>query len=158
MNKPTAVDIAAWAETRAVAASDRPKPLSAVEKSHIVVASRREGMTLPRLASEFARSEEEIAAVLRGWTDSRDAAKHLLTVEAANLANRMIAEADPAVALDVLERIDVVRPKKGGDGNGRVTVVLNGVALYGMPGSGSDVVDGDVVAPLALEGVADAER
>lgn len=148
----SAVDIARWAETRAAAASDTPRPLSAVEKSQIVIASKREGMTIPRLASAFARSDEEIVAVLDGWVDTRPVAKHLIHVQAAELANRMMTEADPAVALDILERVDVVRPKKGGGESGRVTLILNGITLHGTSAQAGEVVEGDVLAPLVLEG------
>lgn len=149
----SAVDIARWAEARAATASDAPRPLSAVEKSQIALASRREGMTLPRLASAFARSEEEVATVLGSWVDTRAVAKHLIHVHAAELTNRMLTEADPVVALDILERVEVVRPKKGAADSGNVTLIMSGFKMYGLgPEPAAAVVEGDVLEPPALEG------
>lgn len=149
--KPTAIDIVRWAE-RGADALTAVDGLTPLDKSRIVVASQCDGTTLPQLASAFGRSEDQIAAVLRAWVDTRAAAKHLINVHAAELATRMIAEADPAIALDILERVDVVRPKKSGGDGGKVTVILNGLMLHGVPGPAGTGVDEDVIAPLALEG------
>ena len=154
MAPKTPTDIARWAEARAMASGDRPHPLSRIERAQIIVASKRAGMTLPRLASEFARSDDEIAAVLRDSADTRDVARQLIRSSAAELADRMVADADPVTALDILERVDVVRPKKGGGDTGKLTLILNGITLHGTGHPASeDVVEGDVLdVPLALEG------
>ncbi len=153
MTPKTPTDIARWAEARAIANGDTPKPLTRIERAQVVVASKRPGMSIAQLASEFARSDSEIAAILRDASDTRDVARQLLRSSAAELADRMVAEADPVTVLDILERVDVVRPKKGGGDNGKLTLILNGITLHGTGNpSPDDVVEGDVVdAPLALE-------
>jgi hypothetical protein len=138
-----AAAIARWAESRSP--SEGSKAMSRIEKSQIVLASKRTGMTTDALAKEFGRTEAEIAEVLRTWVDSRDVAKHLLTVQAAELTDRMIADADPGIALDILERVDVVRPKKGGDDSGKVTVILNGFDLHGL---GVPSIDGVITCEV----------
>ena len=155
MTPKTPTDIARWAEARAMANGDAQRPLSRIERAQIVVASKRHGMTVPQLASEFARADQEIAAVLREASDTRDVARQLIRSSAAELADRMVAEADPVTVLDILERVDVVRPKKGGGDTGKLTLILNGITLHGTGNPApDDVVDGDVVdVPLALEAV-----
>ena len=74
-------------------------------------------MTLDKLAAEFRRSELEVGRVLAAWTDTTGAAKHLLKARALELADRMMTDADPSIALEILERIKVVDPPvKGGLG------------------------------------------
>ena len=101
-----------------MANGDTRKALSRIERAQIIVAAKRPGMTVPQLALEFARADHEIAAILRYASDTRDVARQLIRSSAAELADRMVAEADPVTVLDILERVDVVRPKKGGGDSG----------------------------------------
>jgi hypothetical protein len=108
MNKRLSAEaIAQWAENRA----RRPQSdtgISRDEQWQIVQASRCANMTLDRLAAEFGRTELEVARVLAAWTDSREAARQLLKARALELADRMMTDADPGVALEILERLQVV--------------------------------------------------
>ena len=111
--RQTATDIARWAEARAGESS----AISRAEQWQIVTASKRAGMTLDKLATEFGRSELEVGRVLAEWTDTTGAAKHLLKARALELADRMMTDADPSIALEILERLKVVDPPvKGGLG------------------------------------------
>ncbi len=101
----TAAEIARWAETRSGASA----AIARAEQWQIVTASKRSGMTLPRPAAEFGRSELEVGRVLADWTDTTEAAKHLLKARALELADRMMTEADPGIALEILERLQVVK-------------------------------------------------
>lgn len=111
MSGPTALEIASWAEARAARANGT-SPLSRAEQYQIVQASKRAGMTLEKLAREFGRSDVEVGRVLADWTDTTGAAKELLKARALELADRMMTEADPGVALEVLERLRVVESTK----------------------------------------------
>jgi hypothetical protein len=109
-----AAAIARWAEER----SGKPgtSGLTTAEEYQIVAASERAGagMTVTKLAAEFGRSEVEIGRVLAKWADTRPAAKRLLNAQALQLTERMIGDADPSVALEILERLQVVESRKGG--------------------------------------------
>ena len=116
----TAAEIARWAEARSGASA----AIARAEQWQIVTASKRSGMTLPRLAAEFGRSEVEVGRVLTEWTDTTDAAKHLLKARALELADRMMTEADPGIALEILERLSVVdAPSKSAGG---ITIQVGG--------------------------------
>ncbi len=110
-NRAEAQAIARWAETRA-GGSGASSPLSRAEQYQLVTASKRSGMTLDKLASEFGRSESEVGRVLVEWTDTTQAAKQLMKARAMEIADRMMTDADPAVALDILERLRVVESAK----------------------------------------------
>ena len=131
----TAAEIARWAEAR----SGAPAAIARAEQWQIVTASKRSGMTLPRLAAEFGRSEVEVGRVLADWTDTTDAAKHLLKARALELADRMMTDADPGIALEILERLRVVDAVKT---SGPVFTVQIGIdasegRLIGAGASGS---------------------
>jgi hypothetical protein len=119
VSKPSAVDIARWAEDRARRESPE-SGLSRAEEWQIVTAAKRNGMTVGKLAVEFNRSESEIQRVLAAWSDTTEAARHLLRARAMELADRMMTDADPSVALDILERLTVVPPAKAAANPGLV--------------------------------------
>ena len=135
---PTAGDIARWAETRAAGGAREAAVLSRAEQYQIVAASKRSGMTLEKLAIEFGRSEVEVGRVLVEWTDTTQAAKHLLKARALELTDRMMSDADPAVALEILERLQVVDSSKGGGGAPIVVQIGIGIDQCRLLSPGDD--------------------
>jgi hypothetical protein len=122
MRKPSAVDIARWAEDRTQRQSSQAI-MSRAEQWQIVSAAKRSGMTLEKLAAEFGRTEVEVGRVLADWADTTEPARHLLKARAMELADRMMTAADPSVALEVLQCLRVVESPKNSEGSGLVVQI-----------------------------------
>ena len=77
-------------------------------------------------------------AEIAGMRDTREAAKALLRARALDLMERLIVDAEPDEIIDVLERVEVLAPKRKDTGDSGVTVIVGG---------GSDVKIGVLTSP-----------
>jgi hypothetical protein len=57
----------------------------------------------------------EVGRVFLDWTDTTEAAKHLLKARALELTERVMTDADPGIALEILERLSVVESASKGN-------------------------------------------
>ena len=102
--------------------------LSRTEES-LILQLHAEGKTQVAIAQVLGCSQPTVSAVLKAYSNTKFLAKRLLDNSAATLAERVVKHANVAESLDVLERIEVIAPKKQDTGrSGQVTVVI------GMPG------------------------
>jgi hypothetical protein len=57
----------------------------------------------------------EVGRVFLDWTDTTEAAKPLLKARALELTERVMTDADPGIALEILERLSVVESASKGN-------------------------------------------
>ena len=136
MSHDTPDAIADWAaQTKAV--SSPPSPTKRYQRPHKHLSGEQLGLLVQLY--QAGTPQTEIAGVLKVtdaavsyWVnklcyDSRDHARKLLNGSALALAQRVVRQAKPTEAIDVLERIEVLPGRQQQVGGG-VTVVI------GMPG------------------------
>ena len=87
-----------------------------------------DGHTQEQIAALMNFSQATVSRTLADWGDTKQAAQDYLASKALDVAARAVEESD---ALDLLERIDVVKPK-GGDKSGSGLQVNIGIALPGL--------------------------
>lgn len=103
---------------------------------------RGQGYSLRDIAVRLDRSAEGVRKVLLDWEPTQELAKATLKRGAVTLAERVIAQADVAASLEVLDRLDVL-PKKDKSVDNRVQVVI-GLNVDGMT-QGRVVTEGEIV-------------
>ena len=131
-----------------------PKPirdysrLSRTEES-LILQLHAEGKTQVAIAQVLGCSQPTVSAVLKAYSDTKFLAKRVLDNSAIALAERVVKHANVAESLDVLERIDVIAPKKQDAGrSGQVTIVIG---MPGQPAGPEPIVSTDsVLSPERL--------
>lgn len=87
------------------------------------------GKTQTEIAAIVGVNQSTVSRTLSELTDARYLAKAILHRGATKLAERIVKDANVAESIEVLERIEVIKPKQQADsGGGRVQI------LIGMPG------------------------
>lgn len=107
------------------------KRLSAADHA-LIVRWADEGKTQTLIAQRLGVSQGRISQVLAEFRDSRPLARKRLEAGSLELAQRIVADADPDQAIDVLERLEVLPPKQAGGGGG-ITIVNQVAGMAGLP-------------------------
>lgn len=100
---------------------------------------REQKLSCEEIGKRLNRSGEGVRRILEEWTPTADLAKATLRKGANTLADRVVAQADVAQALEVLDRLEVL-PKRDRAVDNRVQVVL-GVNIDGMNPRAIAVID-----------------
>lgn len=99
----------------------------------LILQLHAEGKTQTAIAQVIGCSQPTVSRVVNDYTDSRVLAKAVLHKNAQALAERVVKHANVEEALEVLERIEVVAPKRQEQRAGNVSIVI------GMPGQAAGV-------------------
>jgi hypothetical protein len=117
-------------ETPAVSSADVPRPANPTTPADQQIARDlvNAGLTPAEITDHTGLGRQEVARVAVSSRDTRAAAKEALQAGAQGLAQRIVSTANVAESIDVLERIDVLKPKAvHGSGGHQVNIVI------GMP-------------------------
>ena len=121
------------AQAEAMAPPAKPIPnLSRLSRTEemLILQLHAEGKTQVAIAQVIGCSQPTVHRVVGAFADTKILAKAVLNKSALALAERVVKRANVAESLEVLERIDVIAPKKQDVGRGvGVNIVI------GMPGS-----------------------
>jgi hypothetical protein len=95
---------------------------------------KAEGLTIHGIAVALSRDDKSIKRVFDQIEDTRELAKLRLAAGAAEMAARVVRDGNPAVCVDVLERVDVLKPRASAGQSQGVQVMVGIAALPGLPG------------------------
>lgn len=111
----------------------RYKRLSRADEARICRLNR-EGLNQVQIAQMLGIGQSTVSETLAEWRDTSEDAQYYLKSKALDVAERAVLESDP---LDLLERIDVVRPK-GNSASGSGLTVQIGINLADLSPASSD--------------------
>ncbi len=95
-------------------------------------------------------SQPTVHEVLERWSDTRQLAAKRLNAGADTLAARVVHKARPDVAVDVLERLGVVAPRKS-DSRPNITVVFGDVSMTPVMPQLADTTEPSYVSPDVID-------
>jgi hypothetical protein len=138
-------------------ASQRPGNLTVDEQVIILEAHFTKGIGPNAIAKVLNRPHSTIVRFLQRYKSTAPIAKQLLTSKAADLAKRVVDNANVQESLEVLDRLDVLPRKNRGDGSAsgpRFNIFVgSGAAGTVPPVPTQDVIDAEAVRVTAAKSV-----
>lgn len=105
--------------------------LTDAERSEILHLAKDLNYSMVKIGAEIGRDPDTVSRFLHGFKSTAHLARQYFDVEAYQLAQKVVKDANVDQALEILDRADVLTKKRDPSEGGRPSVVV----CVGMPGA-----------------------